>query len=739
MHTVFINTTENRISGRFDSLKNAKDLKKLMYVDCPLATWKDEDAGFESAAKQIADFIDTYNYVNNNYNLVIYADMVEFFDLLQIEYFAAEDVEQALMHQLCKSVIARLMASTVLKKLEEIGRSPVETPVLLLEMPRPKEIPEGIDLQDRKINAMLSVLCLVSKEQLKEKLIAKSEISPAVSDLVDTTKKNARIDLCDCYNERIQILADDVCRQSRPLERACEDLYEAIEALYKGDCSRNLAISEYYTNKKTRRISLELLTKHNFLLQCYILDCITDGSAYSSAKEVKQIQPLSDEEWEEIVASLDQKKKIYEAERRKIAHLNVDYVKIGLAPPLFKPANKKFGLNENGNVSSEFIIREVEEDDSSDKSSIMKKREELALQKGVVRSWFDEETYKPYDTAGEEFTAELTEKTVEEYQEKARALANHHVNLFDKFSMHVKRVMANYSCYSISNTPPVLRKRRVNMGESVEESAKNDYKYADSNGSDKIVETAAGESVIETSKRSYISMMIEYLKFDAGRGLAVKSIKEQCEWFINRIKQIDESLKKLRFIFGVTIATLVLLYLPFLLIQWDEIVKNIDTLLIATVSLASPFVILAVCYVIAREKQKRKMEEAWKDLLEQSDKACAENREMIQAYDSLMTKYIPALRWLYEYVLDVEFHCDCCEIARAKLAHHRDKLFELIENLGNFLEDLDYLGKEYAPSQVETPIEYTKAFCEGEKNREFYSIIDSKMIDKVQKRERRFG
>ena len=56
----------------------------------------------------------------------------------------------------------------------------------------------------------------------------------------------------------------------------------------------------------------------------------------------------------------------------------------------------------------------------------------------------------------------------------------------------------------------------------------------------------------------------------------------------------------------------------------------------------------------------------------------------------------------------------------------------MIENLGNFLEDLDYKGFEYAPSNVE--LEYQKAFCEG-KNKEFYSIIDQKILDMVQRRE----
>ena len=146
MHTVFINTTKNKIGGRFDSLRNAKDLKKLMYVDCPLDAWNDEETGFKCATQQIANFIDTYNYVNNDFNLVVYVDMLEAFDLLKIAFFDANSVEQALLSQMCKRAIARMIASTILEQLNKDGRKPAEMPVLLLELPKTQEIPSGIDL-----------------------------------------------------------------------------------------------------------------------------------------------------------------------------------------------------------------------------------------------------------------------------------------------------------------------------------------------------------------------------------------------------------------------------------------------------------------------------------------------------------------------------------------------------------------------------------------------------------------
>lgn len=745
MHTVFVNTTKNQIGGRFDLLRSAKDLKKLMYVDCPLNVWNDEETGFECATQQIADFIDAYNYVSNEFNLIVYADMVEFFDFMEIGFFDEDNVDKALLVKLCKSVIARLVASTMLKKLSEEGRRPVQPPLLLLELPETTSVPSGIDLNQRRTEAMLKMLCLGSMKSLNQKLtVGEKNVLITVDDIVDETKNGAKFDLCTAYHEKIQILVDSVCKDGVEIQKACDDLYAAIETLFNVDCAHNLAVSEYYTNKKTQKLSLEVYTKHNFLLQCFILGCINDEAVLDGEKKAKQIVELSEGEWEKVKEMLYRKKRIYEVERHNILNLNADYTELGLAPSLFKLARKCFGLNESGNISNEYVICKAQTKQgmpsgvrgACDVDSLNNKREELVEQAGVVQNWFDESVYKLYDSEGDEFTVNMERASAEQYRQRAIELANHHLNIFDKLNMHIKRVMSNYSGRSISNALPVLRKRRVNVGESSAYSEKNDYKYAERSGRNKVKETDPTESVIETSKRSYISIMIEYLKFDAGRGIAIKSIKEQCDWFINRIQQIENSLKRLRWILAILSIALSAVYLPFVLIQWESIVKNVDTVIVALMALSVPYSLLVVFYFFAVFLQRRKMKCAWDDLVETSRKASEENRRTIAAYDALMTRYIPALRWIYEYVLDVSFHCDCCSIARAKLAHHRDKLFELIETLGNFLEDLDYLGEDDTPLQNKDYVEYTRAFCEGEKNSDFYSIIDKEMLDVVHRRKR---
>jgi hypothetical protein len=154
--------------------------------------------------------------------------------------------------------------------------------------------------------------------------------------------------------------------------------------------------------------------------------------------------------------------------------------------------------------------------------------------------------------------------------------------------------------------------------------------------------------------------------------------------------------------------------------------------LVALVSLLIPFALLGIGYGVAVFLQKRKIRRAWEELQELSKAAGAKNEEAAKAFSELLRKYIPSLRWIYEYVLDVDFYCDCCRVADAKKSHHRQKLQECREVVDNLLEDLEY--EEMAgviPEDYE--IDYTRAYCEGA-NREIYSVLDEKTLDLFRKR-----
>ena len=130
---------------------------------------------------------------------------------------------------------------------------------------------------------------------------------------------------------------------------------------------------------------------------------------------------------------------------------------------------------------------------------------------------------------------------------------------------------------------------------------------------------------------------------------------------------------------------------------------------------------------VARKKSYIK---AWKDFKSKSDAALEENKIAVEKYDTMLASVIPALRWVYEYKLDVDYCVECCKVADAKIEHHRRKLRNRIQAIENILGDLEYRDSEdeeikYEKKKVEGLIDYNVPFCSGKKNKAFYSVIES--------------
>jgi hypothetical protein len=210
------------------------------------------------------------------------------------------------------------------------------------------------------------------------------------------------------------------------------------------------------------------------------------------------------------------------------------------------------------------------------------------------------------------------------------------------------------------------------------------------------------------------------------------TIEEKCEQFMTRIKAISESLRVLYRIGWIIAAFLLVLYLPFPLIQWELITRNFESFGTFLVMFAVPFLLLTGGYFLTVQWQKRKMMKAWEELLQASHDVAAENREAVREYEARLTMHIPSLRWIYEYVLDVEFYCDCNSIAWAKIQHHMEKLDLAAEMLGNIMEDLEYRPDRYSEQIPELKIDFTQAFCEGN-NRKVYAIIDDDVEELMRK------
>jgi hypothetical protein len=225
-------------------------------------------------------------------------------------------------------------------------------------------------------------------------------------------------------------------------------------------------------------------------------------------------------------------------------------------------------------------------------------------------------------------------------------------------------------------------------------------------------------------------MVHQYMEFCAARSVAITDIEEQCDWLVSRIHQISESLNRIKLVGLGLLGAMVVLYLPFVIIQFEAIVKNIFTFSVAVGSIGVPMSFLGLVFGAMALAQRKKYRRAWEDFKEKSDQALEANTMAARKYEQLLSTVIPAMRWVYEYKLDVEHCVACCEVADAKIEHHRRKLRDRVLAIQNILSDLEYQKPEDEDGKresvdVSAVVDYEVAFCSGKKNRSFYSVIDS--------------
>ena len=100
---------------------------------------------------------------------------------------------------------------------------------------------------------------------------------------------------------------------------------------------------------------------------------------------------------------------------------------------------------------------------------------------------------------------------------------------------------------------------------------------------------------------------------------------------------------------------------------------------------------------------------------------------------------IPALRWVYEYKLDVDYYAECCDVAPARIAYHEDMLSRRVDAIENILNDLECGcnegngGSNDVNNGNDKNINYNMPFCVGKENCEFYSVIDKEFCLKKSK------
>ena len=745
MHTVFVNASGNPVGGRLDVLGMEKEFKRFIMMDSPLPQWYDRDRGYDRCALRLGEMIDSYQEINNRFNLIVYVDLMAIPEYAAVCGRDTDVVEQNVTYELLRGAVTRLMVSTVYDRLDALGRRPADKLLLLLEQNARKSENRGNEVlgkdlhtikEKTKAEVFLRLLGLPTMEEMENKLrqIAPENVEKTLRQLLEQGSEGQKLlRWTELYENQICTFVKSIAEDREPVSEACYAMVAAMERRFEADCSASAVISEYVTDRRSGYTNKELETKRNLLIQCFLLDCISSESIYDDPSAVKQVPTPTEEEWETVLRCLAVKKKSYEREGWEVQRMEADFTELGLAPELLKLPWERFGLDETGNVKRKLVIADKPAKKKNKKKQKpaepaddpqKKDQEEVLVDKqGCVVNWLP--------GSGLEFTDQDKPAETEpgNHRKNALAMANEHLLFLRNLSLKISKVVANYAGNSLSNKPAILRKRYVSTGDGEAYDVAKDYKYVPGL---KTTEDTPVETVRMTAKHAYETLMAEYLKFNASRSVSVSTVREQCQHFINRVRQIEESMKKLISMLLVLAVTLLVVYLPFVLVQWEAITLNLGTVLVALVSLLIPFALLGVGYGIALFLQKRKIRKAWEELREISKTAGAKNEEAAQAFSELLRKYIPSLRWIYEYVLDVDFYCDCCRVADAKKSHHRQKLQECREVVDNLLEDLEY-EKMAGVIPEDYEIDYTRAYCEGA-NREIYSVLDEKTLDLIRKR-----
>jgi len=741
MHTFFINTSKQELNIFDEIFDIPREVRELITLSCPLERWMDPEMGYKNCVHRMGELIDSYKDITNSFNLILYVDMIAFREYAQLAY--DEHRTRMACVEVMHMMLRHYIRETLVRELEDVGRRPQSVLVVFEENETPNDTAEpallreyvwdmcGMPNKTYLVNLVEGIKsahreCEMAREEVYEKIAVEFKEKVRLQ-LVDS--------LMETYEDDIDILYEELCHNALnvidliEIEKYVEAFYNRVLKHEKED-SREVCSTSFITDRYAESQTNEMRAKRVIELDLFLLKCVRDCSVTEKSEAFDErvgraFRPVN---WRAFTELLQKKLRIYNKASRVTEDMSQRYSDVGLAPVLYSLDSERFGLDEFGNQRTEAVLIAVEDEKSETENKKKKTHKESRIQKVEATVFLN--GYELFDPtkneskAGENVLSFVPRKTTtpEEYKQKAQELRLVHLKYLDVLKAHVGQVLSNYAGRSVDNDPAILKKRDISIPEVDCDPVPAVINYSET----RKAEERSSKVAYDAAKNGYANAQQEYFEFYASRSVSLTDVEEPCNWLINKVDEISESLRRIKKIFFGLIAAVVLLYIPYFVLQWEKIFDDIISIVTAICSVAAPVVLLALVYLIIREKQKRKYLKVWKDFKQRSQEILADNDESTEKYDKLLSVCIPKLRWLYEYVTDVEFYRDCCEIARAKIEHHAFKQKEYVNAIGNVLEDIQQ-SSELRGSAVEfdpKSVDYGSAFCSGEKNCSFYSIID---------------
>ena len=78
MHTFFINTSGRELENYSDIFEIQHETRRLVSLECALSEWDDPEKGFKACTRKMGELIDSYKDINNNFNLILYVDLLSY-------------------------------------------------------------------------------------------------------------------------------------------------------------------------------------------------------------------------------------------------------------------------------------------------------------------------------------------------------------------------------------------------------------------------------------------------------------------------------------------------------------------------------------------------------------------------------------------------------------------------------------------------------------------------------------
>jgi len=737
MHTFFINTSDNK----FDEYSILWDIeherKSLVSLDCPFTTWFNNESGYKNCVKQMRDMIEAYSELDNTFNVIVYIDLSMNPIYSAIGKSAYDSRENKACLKAMHSIYTHAINNTLFAELSKNVRKPNSILVMFGEY-EIKEI-ENVskaepDIKDvyEKVASFIGMPAKEIVEEIAGKIVDSNEsdkVGIFRSKIADVWGIGLFPDIMKVYGEEAEFWYDSVI-VDKNVDRANTDLYERILNVYTSNAGRIDKLSCPCVCCDGDNSSVEALNQINVIV--HVLKCMENGSIYEETDiPESKLKEFYMYEADELAALFKAKAYAFSEKIKEIDQFSDSYAKRNLAPELYEFDYSKFCLDEFGDRATEYVIKEekkIENENSSQSDETEKvtgsyedlnKMDRIEVVQTELASLFSSAEYELFDyDATFEVGAPSLKTSSTHFIEFGKTVKKLHNDFLKKLKLHISERLSAYAGRSKENKPAIL-----SIGEQ---------RYSRK----KEKEKKALETVERISQNAYNTVLKRYMEFCAGRAVSVTDISRFCDMYVTRINQITASLKKKLFVALVCLAGLLVLYVPFFIIGRRFINFSALTTTCFFSAFFLPMLFACLSFFIALIKQKEKYIEEYKKLSDISEDIISKNKDVATKYDQLLSSVIPALRWVYEYKLDVEHYAGCCRIADRKLSHHKSKLLERISGINNILSDIECTGIECKNTElVEVDIDYNVPFCTSKQNIKFYTVVDKNFLTKNQVRE----